>query len=191
MKNQQSLNEVRKVIRELIKEEYIINDILSEGTFQSIIQKVKDWGRKGMITAAVLTNLMSSPAFSQMSPREQEQVKNVAQTEMVVSKSGPDTENAYQVEQSSGAMSKKELIKLYKQENWTEFGGSLPLKMFLEKFDDNAKFTIVSGIGENSTGANLAATQKLPKGHLNVFKTKFVTKLANDDVKVIILFQQK
>lgn len=189
--NNLDLNEIRKVVKDLIREEYIINDILSEGTFQSIMQKVKDWGRKGMITAAVLTSLMSSPAFSQMSPREQEQVKNVAQTEMVVSKSGPNTENAYQVEQSSGAMSKKELIKLSKQENWENLPGSMPLKMFLEKFDDGAQFTVISGIGGNQTGAQLQATQKLPAGHQNSIKGQFVTKSGNNSVKFIYIFQQK
>ena len=53
------------------------------------------------------------------------------------------------------------------------------------------KFTIVSGIGGDDDGAELQATQKLPKGHLQSIKAKFVTKSGYNSVKFIYVFQQK
>lgn len=83
MKNNNiDLNEIRKVVKDLIREEYIINDILSEGIFEDIMKKVKEYGKKGILTGAILTGLMSSPTFSQMSPKEQEAIKDTAKKEM-------------------------------------------------------------------------------------------------------------
>jgi hypothetical protein len=87
LKNEkQNLNEVRAIIRELIKEEYIINDILSEGVFNDVLSKVKDYAKKGLMTATILAGLMGSPTFAQMTPQQQDQIKQTAQIEMSDSK---------------------------------------------------------------------------------------------------------
>lgn len=85
-KEKNNLNELRVIIREIIQEQYIVNDILSEGVFDDILKKVKEYGKKGLMTAAILTGLMGSPSFGQMTPQQQDQIKQTAQIEMNDSK---------------------------------------------------------------------------------------------------------
>ena len=88
-KNEQNnLNEVRAIIRELIQEQYVVSYILTEGVFDDVLKKVKEYGKKGLMTAAVLAGLMGSQSFGQMTPQQQNQIKQTAQIEMSDNKSG-------------------------------------------------------------------------------------------------------
>ena len=59
----------------------IVNDILGsleEGVFSGVLNKVKSYARKGLITAAVLTALLGAPNLTQA---QKQDIRNVAQTE--------------------------------------------------------------------------------------------------------------
>ena len=60
-------------------EQYIIDDILSvnEGV-SSIIDKVKNYARKGLLTATVITALLASP---KVSAQDKEKIKEITKTE--------------------------------------------------------------------------------------------------------------
>lgn len=65
-------------------EKAIFNDIMSETldesiNFNSALGKIKEYGRKGLLTITLLTALLTTNAFSQ---EQKEQIKNVAQTEL-------------------------------------------------------------------------------------------------------------
>ena len=64
------------------EEQKVADDILhtlDEGMFSDVINKVKDYAKKGLMTAAILGALLSAPNFSQA---QQQQIKQAAQTEM-------------------------------------------------------------------------------------------------------------
>jgi hypothetical protein len=64
------------------KEQEIVDDLLNslnEGTFDNVIEKIKSYAKKGLMTVAILSSLMASPAFSQA---QKSQIKQIAQTEM-------------------------------------------------------------------------------------------------------------
>jgi hypothetical protein len=75
------------------EEQKILNDILSntnslnEGMFDSVLEKVKSYVKKGMMTAGILAALLSTPG---MSIAQQNALKNVAKTEMSVQNNGTD-----------------------------------------------------------------------------------------------------
>jgi len=59
----------------------IVNDILGsleEGVFSGVLNKVKSYARKGLITATVLTALLGTPSLTQAQKRD---IRDVAQTE--------------------------------------------------------------------------------------------------------------
>jgi len=61
------------------EEKYILDDILSvnEGK-SSIIDKVKNYARKGLLTATVITSLLASPKIS---AQDKERIKEITKTE--------------------------------------------------------------------------------------------------------------
>ncbi len=64
------------------EEQKILDDItstLNEGIFDDVIEKVKSYAKKGLLTTAILTSLMALPNFSNA---QQQQIKQAAQTEM-------------------------------------------------------------------------------------------------------------
>ena len=69
------------------QEQEIFNDItssLNEGMFDDVLEKVKKYARKGLMTIALLSALAApNLGFSQV---QQQQLKDVAQTEMSYSK---------------------------------------------------------------------------------------------------------
>jgi len=59
----------------------IVNDILGsleEGVFSGVLNKVKSYARKGLITATVLTALLGTPSLTQAQKRD---IRDVAQIE--------------------------------------------------------------------------------------------------------------
>jgi len=83
---------------ELSKEEkLILNDILSDALneangFSSVLTKVKNYAKKGLITASLLTAILSNPAFSQ---EQKDQIKKTISTEMQTNTSGEDLLNKF------------------------------------------------------------------------------------------------
>jgi len=64
------------------QEQTVVDDILNsldEGIFGDVLDKVKSYAKKGLMTAAILGALLSAPNFTQA---QQQQIKQVAQTEM-------------------------------------------------------------------------------------------------------------
>jgi hypothetical protein len=64
------------------EEQDIVDDILNtlnEGAFGDVLNKIKDYAKKGLMTAAILSSLLASPNFSQA---QQSQIKQLAQPEM-------------------------------------------------------------------------------------------------------------
>ena len=95
-------HELRQLIREEISkiinekealtpdEQKIVDDILSsinEGMFDDMLEKVKSYARKGLMTVAILASLLSSPNLTQA---QKQNIKNAAQTEMSSSTSKGD-----------------------------------------------------------------------------------------------------
>ena len=80
--------ELRTIIKEelykIAHDKIIVEDILGSGTlneavdFNAILQRVKNYAQKGLLTATVLAGLMSSPALSQS---QKSQIKAIAGTE--------------------------------------------------------------------------------------------------------------
>lgn len=106
----QNLNEVRQVVRKLIREEYILNDIIQEGAFQDIMTKIKDYGKKGLLTATILAGLANSPAFAKLSPGEKDQIKKSHEWVDVTDKSKTGKEwsgNVYNVMQTKTSQAEK------------------------------------------------------------------------------------
>jgi hypothetical protein len=76
----EQMTELEKTISS--KEKEIVDDILSslnEGVFDNMIEKVKSYAKKGLMTAAVLSSLLASP---NLSAAQQSQIKQAAQIEM-------------------------------------------------------------------------------------------------------------
>jgi DNA-directed RNA polymerase specialized sigma54-like protein len=50
------------------EEQKIADDIintLNEGVFDDVLEKIKSYAKKGLMTAAILSSLLASPGFSQ------------------------------------------------------------------------------------------------------------------------------
>jgi len=66
----------------------IEEDILSEGVnFSATLNKIKDYAKKGLLTTALITSLMSSDAFSS---EEKDIIKNVAGSEVTAPNPAPN-----------------------------------------------------------------------------------------------------
>jgi hypothetical protein len=112
-------HELRQLIREEISkiinekealtpdEQKIVDDILSsinEGMFDDMLEKVKSYARKGLMTVAILASLLSSPNLTQA---QKQNIKNAAQTEMT---SSPNADKAWENIKSNLSSTKPMLI---------------------------------------------------------------------------------
>lgn len=80
--------ELKQIIKEelyrVAKEKEVLGDILNTGRvnegvdFNAVLQKVKGYAAKGILTATVLAGLMSNPSFSQ---QQKQQIKTAAAVE--------------------------------------------------------------------------------------------------------------
>jgi len=147
------------------KEQEIIDDILSLNeniNFKDIINKIKDYSKKGLITTAILTSLLSNNAFSQ------EQKKEI--------------ENSVKIENQidNEFLNLKELEKIIKKEGFEKTAGT-------QSFSGFDKFKIYRAIGENHTGAaNLA----LARAKKPIRSFQFSRKI-NGNVEVLIVVPYK
>ena len=112
-------HELRQLIREEISkiinekealtpdEQKIVDDILSsinEGMFDDMLEKVKSYARKGLMTVAILASLLSSPNLTQA---QKQNIKNAAQIEMT---SSTNTDKAWEDIKSNLSSTKPMLI---------------------------------------------------------------------------------
>jgi hypothetical protein len=147
------------------KEQEIIDDILSLNeniNFKDVINKIKDYSKKGLITTAILTSLLSNNAFSQ------EQKKEI--------------ENSVKIENQidNEFLNLKELEKIIKKEGFEKTPGT-------PSFSGFDKFKIYRAIGENHAGAaNLANARA--KNPIRSFE--FSRKI-NGNVEVLIVVPYK
>ena len=86
-------NEYKEELKETSlspEEEEVFDDIvntLNEGMFDDVIEKIKSYAKKGLMTAAIITSLLASPNFSEA---QKQNIKQVAKTEMSASTSKGD-----------------------------------------------------------------------------------------------------
>ena len=76
------------------EEQKIFDDIIStlnEGTFDSVLEKIKSYAKKGLMTAAILASLMASPNLSQAQKKD---IKQITNTEMSASTTKKDMRGA-------------------------------------------------------------------------------------------------
>jgi hypothetical protein len=79
--NEGSLSpEEQKILNDILNE----SDMLNEGMFDSVIEKVKSYAQKGMMTVGILSALLGTPNLSMA---QQSQIKQAAKTEMTIQKS--------------------------------------------------------------------------------------------------------
>jgi hypothetical protein len=74
------------------QEQAVVDDIigtLDEGMFSNVLDKIKSYAKKGLLTAAIVASLLSAPQFTQA---QQQQIQQIAQTEM----SATQTKNPYE-----------------------------------------------------------------------------------------------
>jgi hypothetical protein len=147
------------------KEQEIIDDILSLNeniNFKDIINKIKDYSKKGLITTAILTSLLSNNAFSQ------EQKKEI--------------ENSVKIENQidNEFLNLKELEKIIKKEGFEKTAGT-------PSFSGFDKFKIYRAIGENHTGAAALAKARAKKP---IRSFEFSRKI-NGNVEVLIVVPYK
>lgn len=72
------------------EEQEIFDDIIStlnEGTFDSVLEKIKSYVKKGLMTTAILASLMASPNLSQA---QKQDIRQIANTEMSASTTKED-----------------------------------------------------------------------------------------------------
>lgn len=76
------------------EEQEIFDDIIStlnEGTFDSVLEKIKSYVKKGLMTTAILASLMASPNLSQA---QKQDIRQIANTEMSASTTKEDMRGA-------------------------------------------------------------------------------------------------
>ena len=77
--------EEQKILNDILNE----SDMLNEGIFDSVIEKVKSYAQKGMMTVGILTALLATPNLSNA---QQSQIKQAAGTEMTTQKHSVGTD---------------------------------------------------------------------------------------------------
>jgi hypothetical protein len=95
-------------------EQAVIDDILSLDEaidFSSVMDKVKSYVKKGLITATILASLLNNSAFSQ---EQKDQIKDAVKTEKQI---------------ENDILSLKDFQKLIKNEGFEAIPGSIPAKM--------------------------------------------------------------
>jgi hypothetical protein len=120
------------------KEQKIVDDILSLEEaidFSSVMDKIKSYTKKGLITATVLASLLSNNAFSQ---EQKDQIKDVVKTEQSV---------------QNETISLKDFQKLIKKEGFENIPGSIPVNMI----SGVENVTIYKAVGQTQGAAMQSA----------------------------------
>lgn len=124
------------------KEQQIVDDILSLEeaiNFQNVMDKVKSYAKKGLVTTAILTSLLSNDAFSQS---QKDQIRDAAKTEQSV---------------QNELVNIEEFKELIKDEDFEPLPGSPSVKQIPEIFK-NVK--IYRAVGQTQAAAMQSAMQK-------------------------------
>jgi hypothetical protein len=97
------------------KEQEIVDDILGslqEGMFDNVLNKIKDYAKKGAITATILASLMAAPNFTDA---QKTTIKDVVKTEM--SSATTKTNPNFWVKDTNDIKKVQDIFKVYKA--WT------------------------------------------------------------------------
>jgi hypothetical protein len=150
------------------KEQQIVDDILSLEeaiNFQNVMDKVKSYAKKGLVTTAILTSLLSNDAFSQS---QKDQIKDAAKTEQSV---------------QNETVSFKDFKKLIEKENFETTPGSIPVNMI--KGVENVK--IYRAIGQTQ-GAAMQSAMQQAKNPIKSFK---FSRTVGGNIEVLIAVPSK
>jgi hypothetical protein len=161
-------------------EQKIFDDIIGEGLteaevdFKDVLSKVKRYAKKGVLTAAILAKL-TSPTLGYTSDQIKD-ITQIANTEMS------------QDQQQSATISYKDLIKKAKKEGWQSVSGSIPLTMFVKKYDKNTNFKLITAVGQTEPTAWQSADATMAANKIQTLKAgKQKVKLANGNYQVIYI----
>ena len=146
------------------KEQDIIDDILSLDEaidFSNVMDKVKSYVKKGLITATILTSLLNNSAFSQ---EQKDQIKDIVKTEKQI---------------DNDVLSLKDFQKLVKNEGFEAIPGSIPAKMISGV--ENVK--VYRAVGQTQ-GAAMQSAMQQAKNPIKSFK--FSKTLNNGNIEVLI-----
>jgi len=147
------------------KEQDILDDILSLDEaidFSSVVDKVKSYIKKGLITATILTSLLNNSAFSQ---EQKDQIKDVVKTE----------------KQVDNDISFEKFKKLIKDEGFKAITGTMPLNIV-----KNVKeVKIYRAVGETQAAA-LQQAMNQARNPIRSFSFSRILKNGNIEVLVAV-----
>jgi hypothetical protein len=149
-------------------EQDILDDILSLDEaidFSSVMDKVKSYVKKGLITATILTSLLNNSAFSQ---EQKDQIKDVVKTEKQV---------------DNDVLSLKDFQKLVKNEGFETIPGSIPAKMISGV--ENVK--VYRAVGQTQ-GAAMQSAMQQAKNPIKSFK---FSRTVGGNIEVLIAVPSK
>lgn len=150
------------------KEQAIIDDILSLDEaidFSNVMDKVKSYVKKGLITATILASLLNNSAFSQ---EQKDQIKDIAKTEKQV---------------DNDVLSLKDFQKLVKSEGFEAIPGSIPAKMISGV--ENIK--VYRAVGQTQ-GAAMQLVMQQAKNPIKSFK---FSRTVGNNVEILIAVPSK
>jgi hypothetical protein len=150
------------------KEQDILDDILSLDEaidFSNVMDKVKSYVKKGLITATILASLLNNSAFSQ---EQKDQIKDAVKTEK-------QTEN--------DVLSLKDFQKLIKNEGFEAIPGSIPAKMISGV--ENVK--VYRAVGQTQ-GAAMQLVMQQAKNPIKSFK---FSRTVGSNVEILIAVPSK
>jgi len=150
------------------KEQAIIDDILSLDEaidFSSVMDKVKSYVKKGLITATILASLLNNSAFSQ---EQKDQIKDAVKTEKQV---------------DNDVLSLKDFQKLIKNEGFEAIPGSIPAKMISGV--ENVK--VYRAVGQTQ-GAAMQSAMQQAKNPIKSFK---FSRTVGSNVEILIAVPSK
>jgi hypothetical protein len=150
------------------KEQAVIDDILSLDEaidFSNVMDKVKSYVKKGLITATILASLLNNSAFSQ---EQKDQIKDIVKTEK-------QTEN--------DVLSLKDFQKLIKNEGFEAIPGSIPAKMISGV--ENVK--VYRAVGQTQ-GAAMQSAMQQAKNPIKSFK---FSRTVGSNIEILIAVPSK
>jgi len=150
------------------QEQDVLDDILSLDEaidFSNVMDKVKSYAKKGLITSTILASLLSNNAFSQ---EQKDQIKDIVKTEK-------QTEN--------DVLSLKDFQKLIKKEGFETIPGSIPANMI--SGIENVK--IYRAVGQTQ-GAAMQLAMQQAKNPIKSFK---FSRTVGSSIEVLIAVPSK
>jgi hypothetical protein len=150
------------------KEQDILDDILSLDEaidFSNVMDKVKSYVKKGLITATILASLLNNSAFSQ---EQKDQIKDAVKTEKQV---------------DNDVLSLKDFQKLIKNEGFEAIPGSIPAKMISGV--ENVK--VYRAVGQTQ-GAAMQLVMQQAKNPIKSFK---FSRTVGSNVEILIAVPSK